>query len=436
MKAPLLGNDSNVVSKVLHYFNISAPACILIYIFLNPFPHVTSLQEISFYLAVFMTLVLISFRYHTISCSTLSLSNPLLFFMLIYMCWAILSIFWSIDKWDSLHYVYSDLIDHIILYFMLLLFFCSKKRLQILIWVIVASTTIFSLWGIVYFYIYLGKPLSARFLTISNAPGTPVNTIAIVSLIATLFSFGFLLRERHIYLKFILFFCWAINFFATLLTYSRGAMIALIIASFVMIISLFYKKIRIIVFMAILLIALTGSFIIGSPTFRNRLSPDVLLNNERLNIWSVSIEMIKERPLHGFGFGLKPFESLWHQYKIKVPAKWKQKVYDHPHNFFLHLTVRLGFVGLITVALMLFFSFKMSLGALRSKSRVIKNYGACLTSALTGILLAGMFSKIGSSRATVLFFTILSMITIVWRFNFEQKGLTPGEPEDSGKKYQ
>jgi O-antigen ligase len=285
-------------------------------------------------------------------------------------------------------------------------------------WVIVISTTIFSIGGIIYFYFVLGKPFTARLLALPNAPGTPVNTIPIISLCAAVISLFLLLKDGNTRNRLVMLVCFIGTFLGTLLTYSRGAFIALIV-SFVVILFILYRehKKKLLALIIVLFIAI-GGFTVSSP-LKNRLQLSALLNNGRLDIWYTSLEMIKDCPLAGIGFGMESFKKKWwNHYNSKVPVRWRNsQTFEHPHNFILNVTVRLGIIGLIFVVLILFSSFRMSITLLRREERFMRNYGACFTATLVGVLVAGMFGKIVSGQSAIIFYTILAMITILWRID-------------------
>ena len=420
--------DNTVITKILPYLNGGVLIFIGIFIFLNPFPHTTAIEEISFYVSVFITLLLILSR----SCD-FSWKNPLSVFLLLYVCWSVLSIFWSIDKGNSSHDVYAHLVKHIILYFLLINFFCSRKRLVILMWLIVISTAIFSIGGIIYFYFVLGEPFSARLLCIPNAPGTPVNTIAIITMFAAIISLFLLLKEENMLSRFIMLICFIGTSLFTLLTYSRGALIALIVSFFVMLFILYRGQRKKLLALIVVLFIAIGSFTAGSPILMRRVQLPALLDDARLNIWYTSLEMIKDSPLAGKGFGMESFRNKWwDHYNSKVPVRWKcNRTFYHPHSFIINVTVRLGLIGLILVVLILFFSFRISIAALRSNDDLIRNLGACFTAALVGVLVAGLFGKLASGPSAVIFYTLLSMITVLWRLNLEEEQVPESESEYS-----
>ena len=81
--------------------------------------------------------------------------------------------------------------------------------------------------------------------------------------------------------------------------------------------------------------------------------------SNRLPAWKAAIDIIKDRPLLGYGWGIKKFEKL--VYQKKFLDKWKESnpsVYEFytviiknsffpPHNLFLEIAVQSGLFGLM-----------------------------------------------------------------------------------------
>lgn len=403
------------VNKILKYLNQCVPVLIGVFIFCNPFPHTTSIKEICLYLSVFFILTLILFKGVDFTFKT-----PLTFPFALYVVWACASIFWAIDKGNSFHDFYAHLLKYIVLYYILINFFNSRKRFVILIWIIIISTAVFSIRGMINFYIVLGNPISARLIPEAQAA---INTTGIITLFATLLSLFYLLRENKLHRKVILFVCFSGTLTAMLLAYSRGSLIAFIISSIIL---LHENKKRLVILILLILLAV-GSLVIVSPEFKNRLYPTNILNNLRIGIYYTSLEIIKDHPITGIGFGMEAFKkNMWNVYNTKISSKWRRSdPSQHPHNFLLDVTVRLGVVGLILFGFILFSAFRIIRTILRSrKDNFIRGWGTCSMVALTGVLIAGMFGKIVSGQSAIIFHTLLAMITILWRLNTIEDSLS------------
>ena len=91
--------------RVFDYLNKSIPALIGALIFLNPFPHITAINEICFYLSVIIVISLFLFKKKDISFETPFMIPVGLFFI-----WTFLGLFFAIDKNNSIHDFYAHFI--------------------------------------------------------------------------------------------------------------------------------------------------------------------------------------------------------------------------------------------------------------------------------------------------------------------------------------
>ena len=96
----------------------SIPFLMGIFIFFNPFPHTTAIKEICYYLSVFVVTILILSKNIDFTFKT-----PLLLPFGLFILWSFLSIFFALDKKNSIHDFYSHLIRYVILYYILINFF-------------------------------------------------------------------------------------------------------------------------------------------------------------------------------------------------------------------------------------------------------------------------------------------------------------------------
>ena len=70
----------------------------------------------------------------------------------------------------------------------------------------------------------------------------------------------------------------------------------------------------------------------------------------RMAVWKNTIELIKDRPLLGFGTG--SFEAAYSK-KIKDNPEWKKNILHDPHNQFLKIWSEMGMLGLMVFLSML-----------------------------------------------------------------------------------
>lgn len=183
----------------------SVPILIGIFIFFNPFPHTTSIKEICFYLALFIVIILILFKK-----TKLSFRSPLLLPFSLFVFWALAGIFFAVDKENSIHDLYSHLLRYIMLYYLIINFYDTKKHLVGLTWIIIISTAIFSTGALYYYYYTLGHSISSRFGVIQGVngfTGTQNVNIGLLSIWAAILALGNIFSTSRWILKTILVIC-------------------------------------------------------------------------------------------------------------------------------------------------------------------------------------------------------------------------------------
>jgi len=383
----------------------SIPVLIGIFIFFNPFPHTTAIKEISFYLSVFIVFILIVLRKIDFSFKT-----TLLIPFGLFIIWSFIGLFFALDKENSIHDFYSHLLRYIILYYIIINYFNSKKRLMYLSWVIVISSALFIIGRLFYYYFILGGSLSSRFGLFEQGS---VNIIGVIAVFAFTLALNNLFNENHLYLKVFLTFSFMTLFLGLFMTQTRSSLIAVLIALIV----LFHRNKKY-MFVFLSFILLMGAI---SP-MKQRLQSSADEITDRISINYLALEVIKEYPIIGIGFGLQTFGRLdLKKYQKKLLPKYQtRRIIADAHNIVLDVAVRLGVVGLVFFFYIIFVFFKMCWGIIKyGKNDFIKNWGGCLAAAFIAVFVIGLFQPIFSHMPEVVVCTIFSMTTIVWRLNNE-----------------
>ena len=194
-----------------------------IFIFLNPFPHTTSIKEICFYGSVIIVLILICFKK-----TDFSFKSPLTLPFALFTAWAFIGLFFALDKGNSLHDFRAHLLKYLVFYYILINFFNSRKQLIGLSWVIIIAATIFSIGEIYYFYFMLGNSFSAKLVT--GLTEIPVNWVGFITLTAAIFSLNHIITSNNLQIKIIS----AISLFPlcalSVLTQARSTVLALFLS--------------------------------------------------------------------------------------------------------------------------------------------------------------------------------------------------------------
>lgn len=404
-----------IITEDLHVFdwlNNSVPILMGIFLFFNPFSHTTAIKEICFYLSVFIILILICFKK-----IDFTFRSPLTLPFALFTAWAFIGLFSALYKMNSIHDFYAHLLKYLAIYYIIINFFDSDKRLIILSWIIIISATIFSLGGLGYFYLVLGNnPLTNR-MTFQE---TSINIIGYVSIFALILSMHLLPRTGGLYKKILLFISLATTSIITVMTISFGTLIAMIISVAIM----FPKNKTIVVLVSLLsvivLVAATSYFIPA----KNRISENGILKklqkDDRVEIWHTYIEVSKDYPISGIGFGMNDLwhdQSLWDKYSSKLPSESRTYMQD-PHSIIISTTVRLGLVGLVLLFYILFKFIKMSWTTIKhGKDDFIKSWGLCITAAFVAWFVKGLLEPGLSHVPAIINYTIFAMMTILYKLN-------------------
>ncbi|MEX2425646.1 MAG: O-antigen ligase family protein [Thermomicrobiaceae bacterium] len=131
----------------------------------------------------------------------------------------------------------------------------------------------------------------------------------------------------------------------TLLTFSRGALLGIAAAC---VIVLVMARAR---YLAVVSSSIAAVFLVGVTT----IAPDRTMSllgggsgSLRLELWTSSIEMIRDHPITGVGL-----DQFLYQYlpRYVTPQAWLERFTSHPHNLLLDVWLSLGIIGIGVVAL-------------------------------------------------------------------------------------
>jgi O-antigen ligase len=408
-RIPILLKNRGITSWIL--------ALIAGFIFLNPFPHVTALKEISFYAAVGLICGSIALKR-----TSFRFTAPLTFPFLLIFLWASIGIFFAVDKANTIHDLYAHFIKYVAMYYLIVNIFDSRVRLNALAWTIILSTASFCIWGVSYFYLFLGHPIGHQ-LGVEVFKEIPTNIIGIVTVFGILLSLQMLSLESRTQHKIAIIFMLALMVLATLLTQTRSTFLALFCV--LVILSLRNRRMLIVIVAIVMLISILP--------IKNRLTPSAILDklgkDPRISISYTYIEVIKEFPVHGIGFGLQSYAeaNFLKKYHDRVdPAKRTADIITAPHNFFIDILVRLGIIGLALYLYALYKAMMMIIKLSMEKAdRNIRNWGFTLFCALVAFLIQGMFENVHSGPAAIVFYVQLAMITILWNMKRDERKATP-----------
>lgn len=395
--------------RIFDLMNQTVPVLIGIFIFLNPFPHSTAIKEICFYLSVVFVLILVSCKK-----TEFTIKTPLLIPFGLFVFWTFITLFFALDKSSSIHDFYSHLIRYIILYYIVVNFFCSKKRLFSLSWIIVISTAIFYIWALYLNYVILGIGLSHRFG--GTLMEIQINSIGIIVIFSIILCINLISSECNLYRKTLLFLSLFPLSLATLMTQTRSSILAIFLSFSI----LFYKKKKVLVLLFIVLLLIISVFPV-----KNRFFNKNFFKNERIKNYFVIFEIIKDHPIVGIGYGMETFDKFinFESYSKKLPHNLQPEILlKYPHCIFIEMASRVGIIGLIIFCYIMFVFIKMCWNSMKNgKEKYIQQWGLFVLSAFTMFFFIGFFEPVFMHMTEVVLFIILSMGTIVWRLSSDDK---------------
>ena len=400
-------SEQSTKEKIFKILNLSVPILMGIFIFFNPFSHTTSIKEICFYSSLFIVLLLIFFKK-----IDFSFKSPLTLPFVLFVIWAFIGLFFALDKGNSIHDFRAYLLKYLVLYYILINSFNSRKRLVGLSWIIIISATIFSIGEIYYFYFMLGNSFSAKLVT--GLPEIPVNWVGFITIPAAIFSLHHIITASNLYVKTISFISLFPLCILSVLTQARSVTLALFLS---VIILCFKNKKILIACLGIILIVIYIS------PLKNRLIHANPITGLRLDINYTTLEIIKDFPIIGIGFGMQTYRNGKHinleEYNKRVPEKYRQSsIHNDPHSMLPSIAVRTGLIGLALFLYILFVFFKMCWNCIRhGKDDFIKNWGSCVAAMFVAVVVIGIFEPFFSHVPEVVFYTSFAMITTLWHLN-------------------
>jgi len=398
--------------NIFELLNHSVPVFMGIFIFINPFPHMTAIKEICFYLSCLILLLLLFRRK-----ADFSFTTPLMIPFILFIGWTVVGLFFALDKENSIHDFYSHLLRYIVFYFIVINVFNSRKRFMTLSRIIIASSTAYSILGIFYFYLIMGYTWTTRY-SYGAAKGflgyeVSGNSLCVLVIFSILLSLNLSMNSSSRG-RIILIFCMIPQLALVFLIQSRGGFLAL----FLSVMLILWKNRKIQLAALILLVVITAI----SP-IKNRLTVNHFIQNYRIKMMFTTLEIVKDYPVIGIGFGNETYGKKLdlEMYNNRVTEKYRQKnnlIILAPHNMLLNILVRLGVVGLALFLFIIGLFVRMCWQCTRyGTDDFVKNWGLCIISALLAFFIIGMVEQVFHHVTEVVLYTIFSMGTILWRLN-------------------
>ena len=410
LRQSIIPPDANKSEKFFSLLNFAIPFLMGVYIFINPLS-MAMVMEFCYYLSILALIILLVFRK-----TEITIRSPLTLALALFSLWAVLGLFITLDFSNTLHDLRGYLLEYLIVLYLLINFYHSRDRLEMLSVLLIASATVFSVGGFILFYFIENHPFSARFgLTFKEMY---TGFMCFTTVFAAILSLRGVYKAGSLKHQSVYFFCFLILTAATLLNQSRGAIIGLFAALLIM--CLYRKK-------NIILIAVSVALIILLPGIKDRIVNLSFTQDIRSQMFRLSWEVIKDYPIAGVGYGGEIYGNNnlmdLEKYNARLPEKYQQKtmyknklfIITSTHNTFLDVAIRTGLVGLslfcliaLTAAWMLWDIFR------RRKEEFFRSWSICLFACLAAYMLQALFTDALYGTQGVLMYVNLAMIGILW----------------------
>ena len=309
---------------------------LLVYTFINPYPHLSTIREVSYYLAVACYAVIL-FRSKDLS----PFKTPLTLPVALFTFWAFVGLFFTLDRTGSIHDFRRHLLDYILLFVCYLTLLRDCGRVRLLLRVLVISLAISSCYELYFWYWKMGQPWDSRMLLLNYA--STVGAVGFMALYALLASFYlWMVEQRHLWRNIVL-----ACMLPLLLTVFGTQMRSIWVAIPFVLLGMFwdYKKWLLILLVVVLV---SGGLLLKTKRGHDLTHPD----NPRLTLNYISLLVLKDHPLFGIGYGIdsfgKPEVVDPEYYRAQVPEKIRSSVQTNiQHSLWMGIATRTGLPGLL-----------------------------------------------------------------------------------------
>lgn len=258
--------------------------------------------------------------------------------------------------------------------------------------VMYAVTVIIGVIGVVQGIIGVEADESLTDITLNkNMPGRVFSTLgnpnnfAEVLVLFLPFSFVYALGKKNLYTR-LMFLC-GLSFplVSLVMTYSRSGWIAFAFAVIVFIM-LYNPRL---IFVGIVLVFVAFPFLPQSITDRIMTIGNLADSSSsyRLNIWSSSANLLKDKFISGIGIGPGAFSKVFPAY-----ANNELSVVAHSHMLFMEMMIETGITGFICyIWLMISLIRRACISARKSLTKQQRNIACAGASSICGLILTGLF---------------------------------------------
>lgn len=340
-----------------------------------------------------------------------SLRFPI-FFILLFLAAGVISAYVSPATVKALGIFKAYIFEGVVFWFLCLLLIDSKEKLLNCFLYLGGLVTYLSLFGIFqYFTLYNLPPpwwgpgieprRAVSFFSYPNAAALLVAPIIALLLALVFRRQNGLNKQANRFLVFSV----LSGTLLTFLTFSRGAWIGIAAAIFFLLLASQYKKIFL--FLAACSMILTALI----PAAKNRLMPVLSGSDpaglERIKLWKAAAAIIKTQPF--FGTGLAGFRDWYAAYRVSLG----NEILNYPHNIFLNFWLETGLPGLVSILVLLAWTFKEGMRIYRSQ-KDLQEFVLAGLAAWIVVLVHGLFDvPFFKNDLAILFWFLLAIVPVL-----------------------
>lgn len=334
---------------------------LLIYIFFQPFNHFAGIRNTAFYSMLLFFVIKLARKGVKPLFHKINWQDHTIVALFILLAAILISIVFSNYKIDSLNVLQKIFICQVVVFFVILAEFRDAEKIKALLNAVVLSFITVTL-----------------IIFIKNTPDNILNILAVKKYKETFlrgyslnavfyipFTLGYLfsIKDKIIMRGFL----WIMLFaeFALVWLYysSRTTLVAILLSAVAII--LLSKRYKMLTIIFVVFLGVVGFSYFKKPElverYKTLLSFQTYTTNEglsgRIDIWRGTVEMIKDSPIVGYGYGWKKLATVVREggYLEKWKEKWPSTYYyfkeagygrANPHNLVLQILFEVGILGL------------------------------------------------------------------------------------------
>jgi len=384
------------------------------FVSLIPFPRLMAPRQICFYLPILLTAVML-YQKKTVISFRLPITLPFVMFFV----WVTATIFISIDVENSTHDIYAYLFAPFVLVIVFANFFVSEKRFSKLVVLYIIASTIFGMYYMYHDYVILKLPFGTK-LGLTNAwTEIPSNWIGIFTTTGVVLALTALTEKSNIYKKMVFFVCMLMLIVTSLAVNANATNLTLLVTGFLLICFHIRKYLIAVSLFLIVLILLATNMPVRDMLTMSVMQGKVTreLTGSRVPNWERYWEILKDHPIAGIGFGMESLEQteLRDQYNPLLSPE-KRTDFTDPHNMFVSVATRTGFLGLaLYLSIIITFLYAVLRLAFKGSTPFIKKWGTAVAIAFIAFLIQGQFQPVVGNSVTDVFYFTIALGMILWR---------------------